>query len=58
MGTVRYRGHNDDSEDAAGNSANVLDCAAAGCDPICARPEADAVVDTYRELTSYLALNS
>jgi putative hydrolase of the HAD superfamily len=55
MGSVRFRGCNDDSDAGLGKSVSMLDCAAAGCEPICARPEADAVVDTYRELTDRLS---
>jgi FMN phosphatase YigB (HAD superfamily) len=55
MHTVRFRGHNDDSELKTGPNAGVIDCTAAGCSPICARPEADVIVDTYRDLATYLA---
>jgi putative hydrolase of the HAD superfamily len=54
MGSVRFRGHHDDHVDASGSGAGVIDCAAAGCTPPCARPEADHVVDTYTALLSLL----
>lgn len=54
MGSVRFRGHHDDHEQASGSGAGVIDCAAAGCVPACARPEADAVVDTYSQLGALL----
>jgi putative hydrolase of the HAD superfamily len=54
MHAVRFRGRNDDSELETGPNAGVIDCTAAGCTPICARPEADAIVDTYRDLATYL----
>jgi putative hydrolase of the HAD superfamily len=55
MRTVRFRGRYDDSDAGPGANGGVIDCAAAGCTPICARPEADAVVTTYPELAAYLA---
>lgn len=56
MGTVRFRGRNDDNDAGPGGAnAGVLDCAAAGCEPICARPEADIVVSTYGELALRLS---
>lgn len=54
MGSVRYRGHHDDHAVASGSGAGVIDCAAAGCTPPCARPEADQVVSTYTELAALL----
>lgn len=53
MQTVRFAGRNDDADDKPA-SAGLIDCAAAGCEPVCARPEADAVVASYRELTEHL----
>ena len=54
MGTVRFSGLHDDHDEANGSSAGVIDCAAAGCTPPCARPEADQVVSTYTALRSLL----
>jgi putative hydrolase of the HAD superfamily len=54
MATVRFRGHNDDCDTSAQASAGVIDCAAAGCDPVCAHPEADCVVDSYAALSELL----
>ena len=56
MGTVRFSGRNDDADEGPAASAGVIDCAAAGCEPPCARPEADAVIESYAELTEYLTL--
>jgi putative hydrolase of the HAD superfamily len=57
MTAVRFRGHHDDGDDGPRPGAGVLDCAAAGCTPPCARPEADAVVDTYAELAAMLGVD-
>jgi len=54
MGTVRFCGRNDDSNQAVGASAGIADCASAGCDPACDRPEADFVVSTYGALSRQL----
>ena len=54
MGSVRFTGHHDDHEEANGSAAGVIDCAAAGCTPPCARPEADQVVSTYTALQALL----
>jgi FMN phosphatase YigB (HAD superfamily) len=54
MGSVRFRGRHDDHDNANGSSAGVIDCAAAGCTPPCARPEADQVVATYTALQALL----
>jgi putative hydrolase of the HAD superfamily len=54
MGSVRFAGLHDDNDDANGSGAGVIDCAAAGCTPPCARPEADQVVATYTALRSLL----
>jgi FMN phosphatase YigB (HAD superfamily) len=53
MGSVRFCGRNDDVDDAA-EAAGILDCTTTGCDPVCERPEADAVVSSYAELDVYL----
>jgi putative hydrolase of the HAD superfamily len=55
MGAVRIRARNDDSGEGA-RGAGVIDCAAAGCEPICERPEADAVVDSFEHLLEILEL--
>lgn len=55
MGSVRFAGHHDDRDHADGAAAGVIDCAAAGCTPPCARPEADQVVTTYTALQALLA---
>lgn len=54
MRTVRFCGRNDDASPDDAASAGVVDCATAGCDPLCARPEADAVIASYRELAEHL----
>lgn len=54
MHTVRFCGRNDDADTVSGPAAGVLDCSSAGCDPVCARPEADAVVASYPDLARYL----
>jgi putative hydrolase of the HAD superfamily len=56
MSAVRFRGHNDDAGDTPGPNAGVIDCAAAGCSPVCARPEGDAVVDSFEELGRLLGV--
>ena len=53
MATVRFRGRNDDSDGPAGQGPNIIDCTAAGCAPICERPEADLVVASYAELRDH-----
>lgn len=53
MGSVRFRGRNDDVDDAT-STAGILDCVATGCVPVCERPEADAVVSSYAELREHL----
>lgn len=54
MGTVRFCGRNDDSIEAAGPSAGIIDCSSAGCNPICDRPEADFVASSYADLSHQL----
>jgi putative hydrolase of the HAD superfamily len=54
MGSVRFAGHHDDTDDGAGTAAGVIDCAAAACSPPCPRPEADAVIRSYAELCPLL----
>jgi putative hydrolase of the HAD superfamily len=56
MTAVRFRGHHDDGDDGPRTGSGVIDCAAAGCTPPCARPEGDAVVDTYAELAALFGL--
>jgi putative hydrolase of the HAD superfamily len=58
MGTVRFRGRNDDSDEAAGPNAGVVDCATAGCRPICDRPEADFVANSYADLSHHLRVRN
>jgi putative hydrolase of the HAD superfamily len=55
MTAVRFRGHNDDGDETPSARAGVISCDAAGCNPPCARPEADVVVDTYAQLNDWLA---
>jgi FMN phosphatase YigB (HAD superfamily) len=54
MGSVRFRGQHDDHEQASGRLAGIIDCVSAGCTPLCARPEAHYVVDSYEELSALL----
>jgi putative hydrolase of the HAD superfamily len=56
MGSVRFRGHNDDGDAGSTRTSGVIDCAAAGCNPVCARPEADVVVDSYAALADMFGL--
>jgi FMN phosphatase YigB (HAD superfamily) len=62
MGAVRFRGRNDDTDGPTDprpdGGAALSDCAAAGCEPACERPEADVVVDTYAELDRYLTTDA
>jgi FMN phosphatase YigB (HAD superfamily) len=53
MRSVRFRGRNDDADEAR-TAAGVIDCAAAECSPACERPEADVVVASYAELADRL----
>lgn len=55
MTAVRFRGHHDDSDETPSARAGVISCDAAGCSPPCARPEAEVVVDSYAELSEWLA---
>jgi putative hydrolase of the HAD superfamily len=57
MRSVRLTAHNDDADAAAMSNTGVIDCGAAGCDPPCARPEADAVVASYPELMQVLGFD-
>lgn len=50
MGTVRFRGRNDDSDAPAAAGSALIDCTTAGCAPACERPEADLIVSSYQEL--------
>ncbi len=54
MGSIRIRAHNDDAGEGPKPGAGVIDCSAAGCEPACERPEADAVVDSCAELLEVL----
>jgi FMN phosphatase YigB (HAD superfamily) len=56
MVSVRFRGYSDDSDVGSSRKSDVIDCAAAGCDPVCPRPEADIVTDCYSALADMLGL--
>jgi FMN phosphatase YigB (HAD superfamily) len=56
MTSARYTGLSNDGDVHAGASgAGVIDCMGAGCDPPCPRPEADVVVNSHADLTTWLA---
>ena len=57
MGSIRLRARHDDAASGPGENAGVIDCRAAGCEPICERPEADAVLDSYGQLSTLLGLD-
>jgi FMN phosphatase YigB (HAD superfamily) len=57
MGSVRLRLHHDDADAGLGRNAGVIDCEAAGCTPVCERPEADAVADSYAQLPVLFGLD-
>jgi putative hydrolase of the HAD superfamily len=54
MGSVRLRARHDDSDAGPARGSGVIDCAAAGCEPACDRPEADAVADSFPHLLQIL----
>lgn len=56
MGSVRLRARHDDAANGPGDNAGVIDCRTAGCEPLCERPEADAVLDSYRQLPALFEL--
>jgi FMN phosphatase YigB (HAD superfamily) len=56
MGSVRFAGHHDDTDENPGTIAGVIDCATAACSPPCPRPEADAVIHSYAELCPLLGV--
>jgi FMN phosphatase YigB (HAD superfamily) len=56
MGTIRLTAHHDDKDGGPGRGAGVIDCGAAGCDPVCERPEADAVAASYADVDRLLGL--
>jgi putative hydrolase of the HAD superfamily len=56
MRSIRMRAHHDDAVSGPGDNAGVIDCRTAGCEPLCDRPEADAVLDAYSQLPALLAL--
>ncbi|HEX7668426.1 MAG TPA: HAD family hydrolase [Polyangiaceae bacterium] len=56
MGTIRITAHHDDKE-TAGRGAGVIDCEAAGCDPVCERPEADSIAASYGDVDRLLGLD-
>src|SRR6185369_4182662 len=47
MGSIRLTVFHDDGDRSAAGNPNLIDCADAGCDPVCERPEADAVVSSF-----------
>lgn len=57
MGSIRLRARHDDAASGLGENAGVIDCRAAGCEPVCERPEADAVLDSYGQLSTILGLD-
>lgn len=56
MGSVRITVINDDAAAERSGNAPVIGCTEAGCSPLCDRPEADAVVASYAELSTLLGL--
>jgi FMN phosphatase YigB (HAD superfamily) len=54
MGSVRIRARHDDSDAGPTHGSGVIDCATAGCQPACERPEADAVADSFPHLLEIL----
>jgi putative hydrolase of the HAD superfamily len=56
MGSIRIRVHHDDALAAQEHRTGFIDCNAAGCQPSCERPEADAIVDSYAELRELLGV--
>jgi putative hydrolase of the HAD superfamily len=54
MGSVRLRARHDDAEAGPARGSGVIDCAAAGCQPVCERPEADRVADSFPHLLEIL----
>jgi putative hydrolase of the HAD superfamily len=56
MGSVRFAGHHDDTDESPGTTAGIIDCVTAACSPPCPRPEADAVIRSYDELCPLLGV--
>jgi FMN phosphatase YigB (HAD superfamily) len=54
MGAVRLTVFHDDGDALPSGNAYLIDCADAGCDPACERPEADAVVGSFASLIAQL----
>jgi FMN phosphatase YigB (HAD superfamily) len=54
MASVRLTVFHDDGDAPPGGEAGFIDCADAGCNPVCERPEADAVVGSFAALTAQL----
>jgi HAD superfamily hydrolase (TIGR01549 family) len=54
MGSVRLKAYHDDPASGIAINAGVIDCVNAGCEPHCARPEADAVASSYADLLEIL----
>jgi putative hydrolase of the HAD superfamily len=56
MGTIRITAHHDDSAEGPGPGSGIIDCRVAGCNPVCERPEADAVAPSYDDVDRLLGL--
>lgn len=54
MGSVRLRARHDDADEGPARGSGVIDCATAGCEPACERPEGDAVADSFPHLLEIL----
>ena len=54
MGSIRLRARHDDSDAGPSRSSGVIDCKTAGCEPVCERPEADAVADSFEHMLEIL----
>jgi hypothetical protein len=54
MGSIRLTVFHDDGDAAQGADAGLIDCAEAGCDPACEKPEADAVVGSFASVIAQL----
>jgi putative hydrolase of the HAD superfamily len=58
MGSIRLALHHNDVDPRDASGGGVIDCAIAGCNPACARPEADVVARHYGEVARALGLAS
>jgi putative hydrolase of the HAD superfamily len=56
MRTIRLTLAHDDSDASVGANAGVIDCATAGCAPVCSRPEADTVAPSYADVMAALGV--